>query len=167
MGILSRHIPLSSQFWLPITGKPEGAKVPWRVFPLCKTLLGSTRSLKPSDNWTSWGISQTKSVFSNNWYIYNLNSHSTFITRFHFTPALNKKIRAEQASQTHLVASIVKTCQSGELILNIHFWMFNILGVSRTIYFGDTIEASFISPHCIYSDRINHQTVGNSLTYSR
>ena len=63
-----------------------------------------------SDNWNTWGVTHTESIYSNIWEAYNLHVNSTFITWFHLKH--NCEMRAYQASQIHPMTYLGQNHQS-------------------------------------------------------
>ena len=89
MYILSHYILFSSQAWLAFHRKTCALSAsPEELSPYNSPRRGSPGTWNYSYDWTAWGITQTKTVSSNNWEAYNLGVHSTLVTRFHCTQQL-------------------------------------------------------------------------------
>ena len=106
MDKLLRYIPFYSQSLLLITGKLEGVIIPWIIIPLRHTPQGSTRALKFSDDWTTWGVPQNYSVSSNNLEEYNLHENSTVVTQFYLKLTFKNKTWVVQDFKIDLVTYI-------------------------------------------------------------
>ena len=64
-----------SRYWYPIMG----------ISPYVIPHQGTPGTWKFSDDWTSWGLPKTKTIYYNNWEAYNLGARSTLFNMFHRT----------------------------------------------------------------------------------
>ena len=97
--------PYSSPHW--------GPPVPWTF----------------SDNWTAWGIPQTKTLSSKNWEAYNLGVRSTFPTKFNCTQQLRNK------AQTGFLNSPGELCWL-DLTIWIYHQLLGLVALQRSFNAG-------------------------------